>query len=59
MTLYDNEPPSKIRTAQQAALEDLRRQVRAAALRRVTVEALWGERPMAIPNLFRNPAATR
>jgi hypothetical protein len=57
MTLYDDEPIPAIRIAQQAALEQTRRQVREAAERRAAVEAAKGKRPMEIPELFRNPAA--
>ena len=59
MTVYDNEPTPALWTAQEKALNDLRRQVREAAARRAAVEAVRGKRPTEIPNLFRNPAASR
>jgi hypothetical protein len=57
MTFYDDKPTSAIQIAQQAALEQTRRQVREAAERRAAVEAARGKRPMEIPELSRNPAA--
>jgi len=47
----------RLRAAQDAGIQAIRRQVREDAERRAAIDVLRGKRPFAIPEMFRNPAA--